>query len=848
MQLADRLQQVLGAGYTVERELGGGGMARVFLANDVRLGRPIVIKTIAPEVSGSINLERFEREIALAARLQHPQVVPLLATGDVDGVPYYIMPYLEGESLRARLARGDLAEDEAIAILRDVARALDYAHSKGVVHRDIKPDNVLLNAGSAAVADFGVAKALSTSTNRDELTGIGISVGTPAYMAPEQGAGDPSTDQRADIYAFGVMTYETFARKLPFAASSPSQMMAAHALKDPEPLERIRPSVPPAIADLVRRCLAKRPEERPQTARELVQILEGISTSRSPVGSTSRSRGRRMRAVGAVATVLVVALGAIAYARLKPPALNPHRILVTQFDNLTGDSSLSSVGRMAADWLTRGIAAADVADIVTTSALSAATARGTGLAAARDAGLASHAGTVIWGSVYRRRDSLYFDAQVTDLRTGRAVNSVENVSAPVSDPMAGIQVLRERLLSATMASSDGAAVRMIGSTPRSDAYDAFVKGAERFGHLRYDEAIPLLERSIALDATFGAAYTWLAAAHGNSGRYDVADSILRISDRYRASMSVIERRDLDYLRATWNDEKDKALEIAQELSRRDSSTLSLYWVGLSARVLNRPDLALRALGAIPVREVDALGWPPYWGNYTQAYHEKGDYAKELRKAREFEQRFPANLTARVRALSGLGDEAALSALTDSVARSSIDTTGAAGALLMEAGRELRAHGHAAAAMRMFDHALAWYRARPPEEEKQRSGRRREIAALMDERGALDSASARWLAVLAEDTTHAEAIGRVGAIAAHLGQMAEADRRSAQLGSLRLRRGEPMYWRAVIAAAKGDREGAVRYLQEALRAGMYFSTRIHTEKEFQSLRAEPGFREILRPKG
>jgi serine/threonine-protein kinase len=223
MELRDQLQVTLGKSYTLERELGGGGMSRVFVADDTRLGRKVVVKMLSPDLAASLSAERFEREIKLAASLQQANIVPLLSAGDTDGVPYYTMPFVEGEDLRAHLRQhGAMPIADAVSVLRDVARALAYAHERGVVHRDIKPDNVLLSGGAAVVTDFGIAKAISASRTQSDgstLTQLGTAIGTPAYMSPEQVAGDPDIDHRADIYSFGCMAYEMLTGRPPFTKS-----------------------------------------------------------------------------------------------------------------------------------------------------------------------------------------------------------------------------------------------------------------------------------------------------------------------------------------------------------------------------------------------------------------------------------------------------------------------------------------------------------------------------------------------------------------------------------------------------------------------------------------------------
>jgi serine/threonine-protein kinase len=286
--LQDRLQQAVGNSYQVEKELGGGGMSRVFLANETNLNRKVVIKLLPPEMAAGVNRDRFYREVQLAASLQHPHIVPLLTADSQDDLLYYVMPYIEGESLRAKLAReGELPVAEAARILGEVADALSHAHGQGIVHRDIKPDNVLLSGKHAVVTDFGVAKAVSASADSgsgSSLTSLGVALGTPAYMAPEQAAASPNVDHRADIYALGALAYEMLTGQPPFTGANPQAVLAAHVSRAPEPVTSRRPAVPAGMNELVMRCLEKRAADRWQSAEHLLPILESMST---PSGGTT---------------------------------------------------------------------------------------------------------------------------------------------------------------------------------------------------------------------------------------------------------------------------------------------------------------------------------------------------------------------------------------------------------------------------------------------------------------------------------------------------------------------------------------------------------------------------------
>jgi tRNA A-37 threonylcarbamoyl transferase component Bud32 len=373
MDLIEQLRRSLAPAFVIERELGAGGMSRVFVATEQALHRRVVIKVLPPELAGSVSVERFRREIELAASLQHPHIVPVLQAGQAGELLYYTMPLVEGESLRARIEReGVLGVVEAALLLRDVADALAYAHRHGVVHRDIKPDNVLVSDHHALVTDFGVAKALTEATQSIALTSAGIALGTPTYMAPEQAAADPRTDHRADIYALGALAYEMLTGRAPFVGSSPQMIFAAQLTEVPQPCAAHRPDTPPALDALIMRCLKKQPADRWQSADDLLQPLAAIAT---PSGGTAAARrvpvviSRRTRRQIAIAgSVLVVGIVAGLWLRARAEharavaAVVIPAALAGRFDEVSarlestgmeiGDRRLAAVAHVAAGTLT----------------------------------------------------------------------------------------------------------------------------------------------------------------------------------------------------------------------------------------------------------------------------------------------------------------------------------------------------------------------------------------------------------------------------------------------------------------------------------------------------------------
>ena len=315
----ERLTAALSDRYKIERELGQGGMATVYLAEDLKHHRQVAVKVLKPDLAATLGADRFVREVEVAARLHHPHILPLYDSGEADGFLFYVMPYEEGQSLRERLQKEtELPIRDVVRLLHDVADALTHAHQHGLVHRDIKPENVMLSGQHALVTDFGVAKAVSDATGRHQMTTAGVALGTPVYMAPEQATADPHVDHRADIYALGVLGYELLTGQPPFTGPTPQAVIAAQVTQAPVPVEVRRPAVPPGLASIIMRCLEKRPADRFQSAAELLPLLEALAApsggatpfGTAPYQAAAQRSGRRLAyVIGAAVLVAGLAWG-----------------------------------------------------------------------------------------------------------------------------------------------------------------------------------------------------------------------------------------------------------------------------------------------------------------------------------------------------------------------------------------------------------------------------------------------------------------------------------------------------------------------------------------------------------
>ncbi len=535
-ELRDKLQAALGNDYAIERELGGGGMSHVFLATERRLDRQVVIKLLPPDVASGVSLDRFHREIQLVAKLQNPHIVPVITAGEADGVPFFTMPFVEGRSLRDLLNAGTkLTVTEGANILRDVATALAYAYERGIVHRDIKPDNVLLSGGAAVVTDFGVAKAISTarasSAPGGSLTQIGFSLGTPMYMAPEQAAADPNTDHRADIYSFGIMAYELFAGKPPFAGRSPSALLAAQMTETPPLLSAVRPDAPVPLVELVRRCLEKEPAKRPQSAAEVVQGLDQalVSSGAPALGAAPAAPPKSNRTVLALAFaalfVVATTAGLLISRRSGDSSAatsdTPRSVAVLPLENVGGSDSDRYFSEGITDELTSALG--KVPGLRVASRTSVFALRGKGMDA-KEIAKTLKVSSLLEGTIRRSGERLRVTAQLTNASDGlalwsdtyeRQMKDVFQVQDDISSSIAS--ALRVALAPSPNGKKGLATGTAPAGTEDLAAYDLYLRG-RYFWHQRGNDALhraaEYFGQAIDRDPTFARAYAGLADALG----------------------------------------------------------------------------------------------------------------------------------------------------------------------------------------------------------------------------------------------------------------------------------------------------------------------------------------------
>ena len=516
-----QLRDALADRYRLERELGQGGMATVYLARDLKHDRDVAIKVLRPDLAAALGAERFLAEVKITARLDHPHILTLIDSaafaehpGGPEVRPYYVMPFVRGESLRARLTREkQLGVDEALTITRQIASALDYAHRQGVIHRDIKPENILLHEGEAILTDFGIALAVSEAGG-DRLTGTGLSLGTPSYMSPEQAAGDRNIDARSDIYALGAVTYEMLAGEPPVTGASAQAMIAKLMTERPTPLCVLRDTVPAAVNTAVMRALAKAPVDRFATARAFADAL--VSGAAVPSAPAPRAPAGRWKGWALAAGLFLLVVAAfLLFRRGAGPGGAIHSIAVLPLDNYSADSTQDYFAEGMTDELTSDLAM--ISQLRVTSRGSAMQFKGRNRPSTPEIAKALNVDAIVEGSVTRSGDRVRINAQLIDARADKHLWA-ETFERKSSDVLALQAELASAIASAiNVRLTPGEQSRLSAApTVNPEAHDAYLKGRYFFNRPsdeNLQKAIAQFEEVVRLSPTFAPAYSGLSDAY-----------------------------------------------------------------------------------------------------------------------------------------------------------------------------------------------------------------------------------------------------------------------------------------------------------------------------------------------
>jgi eukaryotic-like serine/threonine-protein kinase len=520
MDILEQLRTSLADRYRIERELGAGGMATVYLAEDLKHHRRVAVKVLRTELAFALGPERFLREIETTAALHHPHILPLYDSGSADGFLYYVMPFVEGESLRDRLTREkQLPLDDALQIAREVSDALSYAHSRGVIHRDIKPENILLEGGHAMVADFGIARAVTVSGG-GSLTQTGTSVGTPAYMSPEQAAGEQNLDGRTDLYALACVTYEMLAGQPPFTGPTVESVVHQHMIAEARPITQLRPAVPAAIAGVLQRALAKNPADRFSPVAQFADALRTGHATVAPTTVQPATTGfrilRRSTVVGVTLAIVAVTVAAVIFARRQPAgsaSVAAHSVAVLPFVDLSGG---------AAEYLADGMAETLINALSSVPGLSVA-ARTSAFSFkgknedVRTIGQALGVSAVLEGSIQRSGDQLRVTAQLINAKDGFHLWS-QNFDRKAVDVFAVQDEVARAVVSALQLRLGGEAAKRVvdEGTANVDAYNAYLQGLF-FWNKRtaadLQRAATFFQKAIAADSGYAKAWAGLAATY-----------------------------------------------------------------------------------------------------------------------------------------------------------------------------------------------------------------------------------------------------------------------------------------------------------------------------------------------
>ncbi len=854
--------------YKILEKLGEGGMGVVYLAEDTKLGRRIALKLLPAEWTRSSKARvRFLHEAQTAAALNHPNLCTIHEVDEADGQVFIAMEHIEGESLRDRIAQGPMKIADVIAAALEVGQGLAAAHAQGIVHRDIKPGNVMLTSdGRAKVLDFGLALV----PERTRLTMEGRTTGTVSYMSPEQSRGD-AVDHRTDIWSLGVMLYEMLTGQRPFAGEHEQAVLHSIMNDEPEPPTGLRTGVPLALERVVTKAMAKHPEERYQHIDDLLVDLQSVQKDSATGSKTVTAAVQTGRAAAPaarrrpLATVLVICAVAVACVasyvawnrgrQVATGPTQPVRVLVATFDNRTGDPSLEYLGHTAATSISEGLVQTGVVEVVTHSVGRAAGGRvdhGSGvselLAVASEAG----ASILLAGSFRTQSDSLHIEVRLLGVSEGTVLNVIPDEAGPLANPSVAIAKTRSRVMGALAARADPTIGREARThAPTYEAYQEYAAGMKLFGE-QTTRALEHFERAAELDPAFSVARVWQMGALHTLGRYAESDSLIQNVLSQPGYVTPHAKLMVEAVAAMYRSDFEQSLRRLREYVRLEPEH---WWakrlLGLMALRLNRPREAIEVCGALVKQgpETDAYVESWTYGGLSNAYHMLGEFERELETARQAIEAFPDMLWIRsreVRALAALGRAEEIHRIIEECSRTPAGH-GSVWGVMITAIDELKAHGYAEESAALAEEALEWQRNRVTVEGSAVESRR--LARSLFCAGHWEEAHALYEELALADPDNIDNQGYLGVLAARMGNRERAlhIKKALLARDVPYELGSDTYWAACIAAQLGEREEAMDLLRRAFTEGADIGLLVHRDPDFEPLWDYPPFQRFIEPR-
>ncbi|MDP3024448.1 MAG: serine/threonine-protein kinase [candidate division Zixibacteria bacterium] len=848
--------------YKILEKLGEGGMGVVYKAQDIKLDRLLALKFLPPHlVASEAEKARFLQEAKSASALNHPNVCVIHDIQEYEGQQFIVMEYVDGATLRKKFESKPLTVNEAISYAIQIGEALKEAHSQGIVHRDVKSDNIMINSkNQVKVMDFGLAKLKGSL----KLTKTSSTVGTLAYMSPEQIQGG-EVDVRSDIFSFGIVLYEMLAGQLPFRGEHEAAMMYSIVNEEPEPIQKYLPDAPSDLVHIFNRLLEKTPDDRYQSMADVVIELRRLKRDTSRVHrvpeatmsqplptepkNSPRPRFFRKNLIWLVGLAVLV-IGAVVVIYLLHPFKASKsvvkRVIVVPFENKTGDPSLNSLGRMVADWTTQSLLQTGLAEVVPPEKVPELEK----LKNVRSIAKATGASTIVMGSYYKLGDTIQFQAKILDANEKLLV-AIDPVSSPVAKTMDGVEAVRQRVLGALAMVLDKRLegwVKLGSKPPSYEAYQQYMQGFDLFlKQFDYPGAIEYFKRAYAIDTSFIQPLYFTCAAYANLGQLAQVDSLVRFLNLRRAQLTPLQQLGLDRISSWVSGDRMKSLNATREAVKIAPGFVYAYDWGYDAFLVNRPKEAIEAFKMADQEQQ----WIPYWNYFTASYHVLGEHKKELEIARQSRKRYPTSLYTlgyEIRAFAAMGKMEEIKKLLEESLTFPKLATYDPGGLMRRVAEELRAHGYRDVAMTIFDQAIQWYRSRPAEEMD--SLRRYDYGLTLYDSRRWEEAKSIFEELAKKSPDNIEYQGYLGFIAARQGDREKALKVSEWLKNLKKPYlfGEHTFYRACIAAILGEKDQAVTLLKDSFLQGFTYSLDIHRDFDFESLWDYPPFKELLKPKG